>query len=67
MMFVMLYACFFGLGFVAGCAFKGGGYWIGRMHEYDFCKRQGWFGPVIRATNARPTHFDEGLPAMCMT
>jgi hypothetical protein len=33
------------------------GYWLGRMHEYDYCKVQGWFNPTIKATNAH-IHID---------
>jgi hypothetical protein len=40
---VVMYFAFLGLGFIAGCAFKKGGYWLGRLHEFDYCCDQGWF------------------------
>ncbi len=43
MIYIVLYLCALGIGFIMGRLSKQGGYWLGRMHEYDFCKSQGWF------------------------
>jgi hypothetical protein len=58
---VVMYVAFFGLGFIAGCQFKRGGYWLGRLDEFDYCLNQGWFdlasfrhSPILRPDKRTP-------------